>query len=282
MLSSSPIQGAAREHTDRTKQTEEAHRNARFELQKENGNRGPPLRLATQPASRPIKLPTSQPDRSLVCCAEAYITRQSHPRAAALISAKISRLLIYNDTLSPPRQLLDAFATVDPCDANGLTEEHLPGVLNVLLDLDEESDGFPAIKETVIVGESEEHHGADLDLAVDSDGLVLDGVKTEDGGLGCVDDGGAHEGAKDTAVADGEGTTGHVFNCELVVAGLKTESVHCRHRSKVSARGKMLLTFLPSAAISSASMPMRSRLSALRTTGVTRPFSVATATEIST
>ena len=102
-----------------------------------------------------------------------------------------------------------------------LCEEHLPGVLDHLLDADEESDGFAAVEDAVVVGQGEVHHGADLDLAVDGDGLVLDGVQAEDGGLGQVDDRGAHEGAEDAAVGDGEGAAGHVFDGELVVAGLE-------------------------------------------------------------
>lgn len=73
----------------------------------------------------------------------------------------------------------------------------------------------------MIVGQGEVHHGANLDLAVDGDGLVLDGVQAEDGGLGQVDDRGAHEGAEDAAVGDGEGAAGHVFDGELVVTGLE-------------------------------------------------------------
>lgn len=101
-----------------------------------------------------------------------------------------------------------------------LRKQHLPRVLDKLLDANKESNGFPAIQQTVVVGQGKVHHRTDLDLAVDDDGLVLDGVETEDGGLGQVDDGSAHEGAKDAAVADGEGAAGHVFDGELVVAGL--------------------------------------------------------------
>jgi hypothetical protein len=72
--------------------------------------------------------------------------------------------------------------------------------------LDKESDSLTAIQETVVVGESEVHHlflakhqypvttmgkgkrserglsyRANFNLAIHSDGLVLDGVETEDG-----------------------------------------------------------------------------------------------------
>lgn len=39
-----------------------------------------------------------------------------------------------------------------------LTEQHLPGVLNVLLDLDKEGDSLPAVEESVVVCEGEVHH----------------------------------------------------------------------------------------------------------------------------
>jgi hypothetical protein len=105
--------------------------------------------------------------------------------------------------------------------SSNLSKQHLPRVLDHLLDLDEEGDGLAAVEDAVVVGQGEVHHGADLDLAVDGDGLVLDGVQTQDGGLGQVDDRGAHEGAEDAAVGDGEGAAGHVFDGELVVAGLE-------------------------------------------------------------
>jgi hypothetical protein len=120
--------------------------------------------------------------------------------------------------------LLPYFLPINPISTQKklqhLREEHLPRVLNHLLDADEEGDGFAAVEDAVVVGQGEVHHGADLDLAVDGDGLVLDSVQAEDGGLGQVDDGSAHEGTKDAAVGDGEGAAGHVFNGELVVTGL--------------------------------------------------------------
>jgi len=154
-------------------------------------------------------------------------------------------------------------------------QKHLLWVLDVLLDLDEEGDSFPAIEKTVIVCEREVHHRSNLDLAVDSDWLVLDGVKTEDSGLRKIDDRGTEHGAEDTTVGDGECATGHVLNGELVVT--------CLHVlvTIVKIIALVMLTFLPREAISF-SMPIMSMASALRTTGVTRPFSVATATEMST
>src|SRR5688572_17294195 len=99
-------------------------------------------------------------------------------------------------------------------------QKHAPGVLNVLLDLDKELGGLPSIEKTVVIGECNIHHGADLDLAVNSHGTLLDGVQAEDCTLREVDDGGAHHGSKDSTVADREGTARHVLDGKLVVAGL--------------------------------------------------------------
>ncbi len=101
-----------------------------------------------------------------------------------------------------------------------VSEKHLARILNVLLDLDQELDGLPAVQQTVVVREGEVHHGTDLDLTVDSNGTVLGGVEAEDGRLGKVDDGGTHQGAKDAAVADGESAASHIFDRELAVASL--------------------------------------------------------------
>lgn len=76
----------------------------------------------------------------------------------------------------------------------------------------------------MVVRQRQVHHGPDLDLVLDGHGPVLDGVKTEHGSLRQVDDGGSHERAKDTAVADCEGTTGHILNCELSIASLNDDT----------------------------------------------------------
>lgn len=128
----------------------------------------------------------------------------------------------------------------------------------------------------MVVCESEVHHGADFDFSVDSDRLVLDGVETEDSSLWEVDDGSSEHGAEDTTVGDGESAASHVFDGKLVVASLSKSAY-----VSFSYILLIMLTFLPRSAIAF-SMPTMSKLSAFRTTGVTRPFSVATATLMST
>lgn len=105
------------------------------------------------------------------------------------------------------------------------SQQHAPGILDVLLDLDQELDGLLAIEQTVVVRQGEVHHGSALNLAVHNHGAVLDGMQAQDGGLGQVDDGRAHQGAEDTAVADGKGTASHVFQRKLAVACLKWTQV---------------------------------------------------------
>lgn len=64
--------------------------------------------------------------------------------------------------------------------ATTLGDEHATGVLDVLLYLDQESDGLPAVEKSVVVGERQVHHGADFNLAVDRNGPLLDGMQTKD------------------------------------------------------------------------------------------------------
>lgn len=99
-------------------------------------------------------------------------------------------------------------------------QQHASRVLNVLLDLHQELDSLLAVKQTVIVSQSQVHHGPGLDLAVHNDSALLDRVKSEDRGLGEVDDGCAHERAENTPVADGEGTASHILERELSIACL--------------------------------------------------------------
>ena len=99
-------------------------------------------------------------------------------------------------------------------------QEHAPGVLNVLLHLHQELHSFPAIQQPVVVCKGQVHHWADLNLAIDGNRSLLDGVEAKHGALGEVDNGGAHERAKDTTVADGESTTGHILDRELVITRL--------------------------------------------------------------
>lgn len=119
-----------------------------------------------------------------------------------------------------PDWLVSNPVTVQPTLRNSTLQQHAPGVLDELLDLHQELDGLLAVEQTVVVGQSQVHHGPGLDLAVHNDGALLDGVETQDRGLGQVDDGRAHERAEDTSVADGESTASHVLERELAVACL--------------------------------------------------------------
>jgi hypothetical protein len=51
----------------------------------------------------------------------------------------------------------------------------------------EESDTLTAVKKSVVVCKSDNHDGTDDNLAVDNDGLLLDGVHAKDSSLGKVE-----------------------------------------------------------------------------------------------
>src|SRR5689334_14185014 len=59
------------------------------------------------------------------------------------------------------------------------SKEHPARVLDVFLDLDQESSGLSAVNETMVVRESDVHHRANFNLAVDGDGSIEDGVESE-------------------------------------------------------------------------------------------------------
>ena len=72
----------------------------------------------------------------------------------------------------------------------------------------------------MVVREGEVHHGTDLNLAIDGDWAVFDGMKTKHCSLRQVDNWGAHHRTENATIADGEGTASHIFDCELVVTSL--------------------------------------------------------------
>mmetsp|Transcript_8730 Transcript_8730/g.27845 ORF Transcript_8730/g.27845 Transcript_8730/m.27845 type:complete len:314 (+) Transcript_8730:650-1591(+) len=75
----------------------------------------------------------------------------------------------------------------------------------------------------MIVRQSQVHHWANDHLTVDRNGAILDRVHAEDGRLGRVENGRTHEGAKDTSVGDGEGTSRHLVQAKRAVASLGRE-----------------------------------------------------------
>src|SRR5262249_31564752 len=80
------------------------------------------------------------------------------------------------------------------------------GVLDALLDADEEAHRLAAIDDPVVVRERQVHHRPDHDLVVDGDRALLDRVHAEDAALGWVQDWRREERAEDAAVGDREGT----------------------------------------------------------------------------
>ena len=97
----------------------------------------------------------------------------------------------------------------------------------------EECDSFTTIDETVIVGESDVHHGADDDLSVPHHGPLEHAVHAEDGGLGRVDDGGSEQGAEHSTIAETNALdTNKVQNCNFAISQPNGESapIHVLHR----------------------------------------------------
>ena len=92
------------------------------------------------------------------------------------------------------------------------------GILEQVFQAFEPGDGFAAVDEAMVVGESDVHHRANDDVAFASDGPVLDGVQAEDATLRRVYDGGGEQGTVDTAVADGEGAALEFFEFQFVIA----------------------------------------------------------------
>jgi hypothetical protein len=100
-------------------------------------------------------------------------------------------------------------------------QEHPPWVLDVILDLNQKLHRFPTVQQAVVIGQSQVHHRTNHNLPVDDNCLLLNGVQAEYGRLGKVDDRRTHERAEDSAVADGESTTGHVFDGKFAITSLK-------------------------------------------------------------
>src|SRR5262245_14807243 len=96
-------------------------------------------------------------------------------------------------------------------------------LLDELFDPDEESDGFAAVDDAVIVCEGRVHHGAKNDLTAHANRTLLDRVQAEDANLRWVEDRRAHERSKDAAVRDAERATAQVFERQSPVVGLSCE-----------------------------------------------------------
>ena len=92
------------------------------------------------------------------------------------------------------------------------------GIFDEFFDGDKESDRLFSVDQAVIIRKGEVHHRADLHLSSDGDGALLDGVETEDGGLGRVEDRGGENGAIDPTIGDGEDTSEKVGQGEFAFA----------------------------------------------------------------
>ena len=156
----------------------------------------------------------------------------------------------------------------------------------------EECDGLPAVEESVVVRESDNHDGTDNNLAIDDDWAFLDGVhacrctlsvrnptviepRTKNSGLWQVDDGSAVQRTKDATVG---------AEARLLVE-MKWHVSSATHMVKVPPAMSSMVS-LPSRAFFAKAvvvdeMSARPREPTSLTMGVIRPVGVATATEIS-
>jgi hypothetical protein len=98
--------------------------------------------------------------------------------------------------------------------------QHNPGIFYGGFDGSQESDSFTAIHQTMVVGQSDVHHGADDDLSIPDNWPLEHAMHTKDGGLRRVDDWSTEKRTKDSSVADSESSTVHVLNRDVVILGL--------------------------------------------------------------
>lgn len=80
-----------------------------------------------------------------------------------------------------------------------------------LFDFDEKLHGVAAIDEAVIVGEGDIHHGAAADAFADAHGAALNGVHSQDGALGRVENRRGEERAEYASIGDGKRSTAQFF-----------------------------------------------------------------------
>jgi hypothetical protein len=101
-----------------------------------------------------------------------------------------------------------------------ILQEHPARILDVLFDLNQKLHCLSSVEQTMIVGESQVHHGSDDDLSGDNNWLLVDSMQSKNCCLRQIDDWSSHQGAKDSSIADSEASTGHILDCELVVTSL--------------------------------------------------------------
>ena len=114
--------------------------------------------------------------------------RQSQPRDSVTRSPE--------DLLAPRRPPAER-------TASDLQQKAL-GVLDALLDADQELNGFAAVDQPVIVRERDVHHRAHDDRVVDDDRALLNGVQAQDAALGRIQDRRRQQRPVDAAVGDRE------------------------------------------------------------------------------
>src|SRR5690606_23771125 len=97
-------------------------------------------------------------------------------------------------------------------------QHHAAGVLELVLDVDQEQDRVLAVDDAVVVGQRDVHHRRGHDLAVLDDRALLDRVHAEDRRLRRAHDRGREQRAEGAAVGDGERAALQVLELEPALA----------------------------------------------------------------
>ena len=100
------------------------------------------------------------------------------------------------------------------------SEQHALRILQLVLDVDQETDRFLAVDDPVVIAECDVHHGCGDHLSIFDNGPFLDGVHAKDRALRRIDDGRGEQRTKYAAVGDGERAALQVIECETALTGL--------------------------------------------------------------
>src|SRR4051794_9180794 len=140
-------------------------------------------------------LPVSQKPLLMTTCGAAHAGYLSAPQAR-FVENQLPR------TKNPRTREPENPRTLEP---SLLFDQQRTGILDQVLDANEEPDRFRSVDDAVIVGEGGVHHRLDRNLAADDHRPFLDRMKPENADLGRVQDRRAEQRSEYPAVGDGEG-----------------------------------------------------------------------------
>lgn len=115
------------------------------------------------------------------------------------------------------------------CQATSDIQQNTGGILHAVLDALQEQYGVLTVQQAMVVGQGQVHHRAGYDLVATDYWAVDNGVHTQNGRLGRVDDWSSHQRAKSTTVGNGEGAAIDIFKGEFAVLALFGEFCELLH-----------------------------------------------------